>query len=123
MVFDLLFDGKFENWTWIRQLKHIPKIEEALDQLARAHAEPDLERAQDLLEGAITIAKAQSAVERALGANDRIQNFVKWLEQVPPESLRDDVRQENLVALLRALRLVEGIVNQGLEDKSAGAAQ
>jgi hypothetical protein len=123
MVFDLLFDGKFENWTWIRQLKHIPKIEEALDQLARAHSEPDLERAQDLLEGAITIAKAQSAVERALGANDRIQNFVKWVEQVPPKTLRDDVRRENLIALLRALRLVEGIVNQGLEAKNAEAAQ
>ncbi|MGH9904909.1 MAG: hypothetical protein ACRD8U_04900, partial [Pyrinomonadaceae bacterium] len=83
LVFDLLFDGKFKNWRQIRELKLIYDNEEAREALGRARAENDPETAEDHLENAIDIARSIQASMREVGANTRIESFVKWLEELP----------------------------------------
>ncbi len=107
LVFDLLFDGKFRNWRQIRELKFIYDNEEAREALERARKEPDAEMAEDHLENAMSLARNQRAEMRELGANSRIEVFVKWLEELPIKSFRDAIRPENLRRLLKALKLVE----------------
>lgn len=107
LVFDLLFDGKFKNWRQIRELKLIYENEEAREALSRAREEKNLELAEDHLENAIAIARTKSASMREVGANTRIESFVKWLEELPLRTVRDNVKPENLKKLLNALKLVE----------------
>lgn len=122
IVFDLLFDGKIENWKQVRDLKHVYASEEARELMAKAHHEPDVETAQGHVESAITIANTKRAEMRSLGANLRIETFTKWIEDVPPRTFRDEVKTENLQGLLRALRLIEPIVQQSLENREGPSA-
>jgi hypothetical protein len=122
IVFDLLFEGKFENWNQIRALKYIHGSAEAKDILAKAHEEKDVETAQEHLGNAITIANTKRAEQRSLGANSRIETFSKWIEEIPPRTLRDEVKPDNLQRLLRALQLVEPIVAQSLKVHRDGAS-
>jgi len=114
-VFDLLFDGKITNWRQVREFKHVVEVPEAREVFAKAHKEPNVEEAQEFVDHAITLANSKRATTRALGANTRIEVFTKWLEEVPPRTLHDDVKSENLQRLLVALKLVESAVNLGLE--------
>jgi hypothetical protein len=107
LVFDLLFDGKFKNWRQIRELKLIYESDEARDSLNKARTESDPDLAEELLENAISIARTRKAEMREVGANTRIEAFVKWLEELPVRAFRDAIRPENLRKLLRALKLVE----------------
>jgi hypothetical protein len=120
IVFDLLFDGKVESWKQVRDLKHIAPNAEARELLAKAHREEDVDTAQGYLEDAITIANTKRAEARSLGANLRIEIFTKWLEEVPPRTLRDEVKPENLQNLLNALMLVKAIIEKGLDLKGVG---
>jgi hypothetical protein len=117
IVFDLLFEGKFENWQQVRALKHIYDNDEARDILARAHREPDIETAQTQIDDAVTVANTKRATHRSLGANTRIETFVTWLEEVPPRTLRDEVKPKNLERLLQALELVAPLVNKVLQGQ------
>jgi hypothetical protein len=123
IAFDLLFDGKFENWRQIRALKHVFASDEARDILGRAHREPDAETAQDHVDNAITIANIKRAEQRSLGANLRIETFAKWLEEVPPRTFRDEVKRENLMRLLGALELVGPLIRQILQDGAEEAVE
>ncbi|MGH9892382.1 MAG: hypothetical protein ACREA0_10435, partial [bacterium] len=123
VVFDLLLDGKFENWRQIRALKQVFESDEARDVLARAHREEDVETAQEHVENAITIANMKSAQQRSLGADLRIETFTKWLEEIPPRTLRDAVKPRNLDRLLRALQLVEPMVREILDGHDEGAPE
>jgi hypothetical protein len=116
-VFDLLFDGKIDNYTQIRALKYIYQSDEARDALAKAHLEPDVDRAQEHVDAAITIANTRRAEARSMGANLRIETFTKWIEEVPPRTLRDEVKPGNLKRLLAAFKLVQSIVEQSLAAK------
>ena len=107
LVFDLLFQGKFKNWRQIRELKYIYENEEARDELRRAREEVDEDAAEERMENAISIARTKRAEARTLGANTRIEAFVKWLEDLPLRAFKTEIRQENLRRLLDALRLVE----------------
>ncbi|MFP2925148.1 hypothetical protein ACLESO_08020 [Pyxidicoccus sp. 3LG] len=120
-VFDLLFDGKIENWRQIRDLKHIYASDEARDVLSKAHREPDQDRAIQLVEDSITVGNTRRPEARTLGVNTRIETFARWLEEVPPRAFRDEVRPENLKLLLRALKLVEPIVQGTLASKETGS--
>lgn len=125
-VFDLLFDGKIGKWARVRDLKYVYESDEARELIAKAHREQDVDTATDYVEAAITIAKAKSAEMRSLGANLKIETFTKWIEDVPPRTLRDEVKTENLQGLLKALTLIEPIVRQSLEtreDPSSSAAK
>ena len=107
LVFDLLFDGKFRNWRQIRELKLIFDSAEAQEALRKAKAEADPDLAEEHLENAMTIARSARAEMREVGANTRIEGFIKWLEELPVRAFRDSIKPENLRGLLRALKLVE----------------
>ena len=115
-VFDLLYDGKFQNWRQVRELKLIHDNPEARDALAKARAEPDLELAEDHLENAMTIARSRRAELREVGANTRIESFVEWLEELPVRAFRDRITKENLLRLRKALRLVDGHAKAILDE-------
>ncbi|MCX7428969.1 MAG: hypothetical protein NTW96_25505 [Planctomycetia bacterium] len=119
LVFDLLFQGKFKNWRQIRDLKFTYENEEAVDQLREARETPDTEKAEECIDNAISIARTKRADNRSLGANSRIEVFVKWLEELPVKAFRDQIKAENLRRLLKALKLVERqakTVLQGEDD-------
>jgi hypothetical protein len=107
LAYELLYTDKFKNWTQIRDLKYIFDNEEARTALLKARDEDDLVTAQDHVESAIIIAKGEKAERRTLGANTRIEGFVKWLEALPVKAFRDDIKKESLRRLLDALKLVE----------------
>ncbi len=106
LAFDLLYDGKFRNWNQIRKLKLVFDNEEARERLRMARDENDIDEAQDLVDEAISIADTKSADKRSLGANTRIEMFVKWLEELPVKAFRDEIKPANLQKLLDALMLV-----------------
>jgi len=114
LAFDLLFQGKFNNWRDIRNLKHIYSNEEARALLLRAREEPNVEEAQDMVEDAGRIATLKRAETRTYGANTRIEVFTKWLEELPIKAFRDDIRPDTLLCLLKALKLVERQVEKVL---------
>lgn len=116
-AFDVLFRGLFKNWTEIRDLKYVYDNEEARERLVKARSEPDQEEARDHLEVALDTARTRRADVRAVGANSRIKNFVTWLEEIPPRELRDNVQTDNLQRLLKALELVEPMVDSVLRDR------
>lgn len=107
LVFDLLFQGKFKNWRQIRDLKFTYENEEALEQMRKARETSDPDEAEECIDNAISIARTKRADSRSLGANTRIEVFVKWLEELPVGAFRDLIRPENLRRLLEALKLVE----------------
>lgn len=107
IVFDLLYDGKFKNWRQIRDLKVIFDNQDARTALSRAREEKDVEEAQEHLDNALAIARRKRAEDRELGANERIESFVKWLEELPLRSFRDTVKPENLHRLRDALVLAD----------------
>jgi hypothetical protein len=116
-VFDLLLDDKFTNVLQVRALKQTLNNPESRELLARARNESDLDIAQDYIQDAITAANLQVAQRRAVGADSRIESFVKWLEEVPPRAFRDQIKSENLEGLLQALKLVEPMVTEILREK------
>lgn len=116
-VFDLIYDGKLRNAQQIRPLKQTFYNQEARELLARARNESDLDLADDYIEDAITIARSQRAEMRELGANSRIESFVKWLEEVPPRAFRDQIKTENLQGLVSALKLVEPMAAEILRER------
>lgn len=122
IVFDLLFDGKLDAFTQIRQLKTIANIPEARDLIAKAHVERDVESAQEHVDNAITIAKTRDAETRSLGANSRIETFSKWLEEVPPRTFRDEVRPDNLRKLVRAMEITVPVVRAALQEHEGASS-
>jgi hypothetical protein len=123
LAYDLLYDGKFRNWRQIRELKLVFDNEEAREALQRAAEETDDERADEHLDNALTIARSRRAELREVGANTRIDSFVKWLEELPVRAFRDQIRPENLIALHRALKLVdrqiEAVAAERTEERGA----
>ena len=121
LVFDLLFEDKFKNWKQIRDLRFIHENDEALAQLQKARDSHDAFEAEECIDNAVNIAQTKKAEYRSVGANTRIEIFVKWLEELPVKSFRDDIRRENLARLQGALLLVDKQVKAVLEE-TGGAA-
>lgn len=109
LVFDLLFQGKFKNWTLIRRLKF--QDQDVREGLTSAREEADLEEARDLIEQVLTDASNRRRETRVSGANTRIETFVKWLEDLPMTAFKKEIRSENLQRLLDALQLVEKVIS------------
>jgi hypothetical protein len=116
-VFDLIYDGKLRNPQQLRALKFTFYNPEARELLARARNESDVDLANDHIDNAVTIARSQRAETREMGANTRIESFVKWLEEVPPRTFRDQIKPDNLQNLVRALKLVEPMVTEILRER------
>ncbi len=123
LVYDLLYDGKFTNFTQIRPLKYVAGSEDARDALKKARDESDVEDAQEHVTNALALAKLARAEERELGANTRIEGFVKWLEQLPVRAFRDQIKPQNLARLVSALQLVRRqaeVANSAETEEAAG---
>lgn len=117
LTFDLLFDGKFKNWTLVRHLKHVNDTH-LMDSLVKARNEPDIERAQELVEDTLTLARNRSVEARTVGINSRIEAFVELLEQMTVRTVRDEVKPELLMKLRDSLHLVDGLIVSVLEERS-----
>lgn len=119
LVYDLLYDDKFKNWTQIRELKNVAKNEEALAYFREAAEQPangpGLKEAQRLIEVGIAAAKTSREIERSVSANKRVEVFTAWLENAPVRIFQpgppDALTHENLDRLFRALKLVEGYID------------
>jgi hypothetical protein len=105
LVFDLLFQDKFKNWTLLRKLKHYDQ--DVRDSLTRARDISDREEAEDLIDECLTSAANRKREARVTGANQRIEVFVKWLEDLPLNAFKREIRPESLARLLEALKIVE----------------
>lgn len=112
LAFDLLFANKFKTFTQIRDLKHVSANNDALELLRTARDTKDTETAQEQVSDALSLVKSSRAEKRRLGANAKIETFVEWIEDVPLSAPRDQIKPENLEALLRAFKLVR---NQAIE--------
>jgi hypothetical protein len=117
LVFELLYQDKFKNWTLIRNLRYFN--DDVYDSLLKARDIADRETAEDLIEDKLNEAKSQLRESRIGNPNQRIEVFAKWLEAVPIGAFRDSIKPENLLKLLKALRLVERQVKDlGLEESN-----
>lgn len=112
LVFDLLFEGKFRNWAKIRDLRYVANNDEAMAFLVEARTTKDQKKALDLVDDGLSSARTAKASARSVSGNKRIEVFVKWLEDAPVKIFApgspDSITPQNLGALYRALKLVEG---------------
>ena len=123
LVFDLLYDGKFQSWQRIRDLKYVYENDDAVDLLRKARDESDVEAAQEEVDNAISLARAARAERRQTGANTRIRVFTEWFLGLPVKAFDPSepgsVTQDNLTRLKNVLKHVETY----LETNDAGEAQ
>ena len=112
LVYDLLYDDKFQNWTKIRDLKFVYANEDAIAHLRKAREESDVEAAQDMVNDACGLARSARAEQRQIGSNTRIKVFTDWFSALPVKAFDEReagaVTKENLGGLHRVLKLVEG---------------
>lgn len=128
LVFDLLYDRKFSNWSQIRNLKFAYQNDEVLDLLRDANKTQDTDDAQALVEDALSAARHARHLERQVNGNKRVETFVKWLREAPVQFFSPGAPQaitgRNLQRLYEALKLVEVHVPKDLrQDAESGAAQ
>ena len=128
LVFDLLYDRKFRNWRAIRDLKYVYQNDEATEFLREANKAKDHEHAQELVDDGLSAGRTARAAERRVGANKRIEMFVKWLTEVPVNLFSPGspgaITERNLRALYDALKLVEvHVPEQARRAVDSGAAQ
>ena len=90
LVFDLLYDGKFQSWQKIRDLKYVYENDDAVDLLRKARDESDLEAAQDEVNNAIDLARLSRAERRQTGANTRIKVFTEWFPRIASQGVRPE---------------------------------
>ena len=111
VVFDLLFDGKFQSWRQIRDLKYVYENEDAVEILKKARREPDVEAARDEVDNAISLARMGRAEQRQTGANTKIRVFTEWFLGLPVKAFdrntSGSVTEENLRRLWKALKHVD----------------
>lgn len=111
LVFDLLYDGKFRNWSQIRDLKYVYENDDAVEVLAKAQQQADIDSAKEDVDDAISIARTMRAETRQTAANTKIRQFTEWLLDLPVKSFDSNepgcVTQENLRRLWKTLRHVE----------------
>ena len=125
LVYDLLYDGKFQNWNKVRDLKYIYENEDAVAYLQRAREETDTAAAQELVHDACGFARSARAEQRQVGANTRVKVFVKWFKDLPVKMFNVDepnsITPENLKSLHEVLQLVAQYLN-GADDGSRARA-
>lgn len=111
LVFDLLYQNKFQDWKRIRDLKHVAVNEEAVAVLRQARDQPEVVVARELVDDAIGLSRVNRAEQRQAGANTRIRIFADWFQDLPVKSFKPDepgaVTPDNLKSLHNVLKIVE----------------
>ena len=111
LVFDLLYDKKFRNFSAIRDLRHVYQNDEATDLLREAQRTTDVGIARGLVDDGLAAGRTARAIERQVGGNQRVEAFVKWLRKAPLEFFSPgapgSIKEKNLRALYEALKIVE----------------
>ena len=124
LVFDLLYDGKFQSWQRIRSLKYVYENEDAVDLLRKARDESDVEAAQEEVDNAISLARMGRAERRQTGANTRIRVFTEWFLGLPVKAFDPSepgsVTQDNLRRLRNALKHVETYLETDAAEEAQG---
>jgi hypothetical protein len=121
VVYDLLYDGKFENFAQMRNLKYIYDDGYAREILEKARDTTDIVSARRKLDDAWAIASAGKATEREILANKRIDEFADWLEKLPPKTFRDALTISALNRLLNVLKLIERLVTTVIDNRGEEA--
>ncbi|MDE0626332.1 MAG: hypothetical protein OXH99_08040 [Bryobacterales bacterium] len=127
LVFDLLYDGKFQSWQKIRDLKYVYENDDAIDLLRKARDESDREAGQEEVNSAIDLARVSRAERRQTGANTRIKVFAEWFLGLPVKAFNPSepgsVKRENLERLRNVLAHVEVYLQtDSAEDAQSDAA-
>ena len=121
LVYDLLYDGKFQNWNKIRDLKHVYQNEDAYEYLRRAQKETDPDFGQELVNDGCDLARTLRPEKRQQGANTRVKVFVDWFRNLPVRAFQDGepdaISQDNLKGLNEILQLVNQHLNQAADGK------
>ena len=121
LVYDLLYDSKFQSWQKIRDLKYIYGNDDAVGILRKARNEPDVEAAQEEVDNAIGLARMGRAEHRQTGANTKIRVFTEWFLGLPVKAFDPNesgsVTQENLMRLKGVLKHVEPYLVTASADK------
>ena len=124
LVFDLLYDSKFQSWQKIRDLKYVYENEDAVSILRKARDEPDVEAAQEEVDNAISLARMGRAEQRQTGANTKIRVFTEWFLGLPVKIFDPNesgsVTRENLRRLKSALKHVETYLETDGAEKIQG---
>ena len=123
LVFDLLYDGKFQSWQRIRDLKYVYENEDAVDLLRKARDASDVEAGQDEVNNAIDLARLSRKERRQTGVNTRIKAFTEWFLALPVKAFDPrepgSVKRENLQRLRDVLKHVEPYLEtDGVEEGS-----
>jgi len=118
LVFDLLYDGKFRNWTQIRDLRRVYQDDEARDLLAKAATTEHRETARQQVRESVEAARRHDIALKQIGVQDRVENFTKWLEtEATQKTWREHVSIDLLRRFLTAVRAAEGTVATVLADR------
>ena len=124
LVFDLLYDSKFQNWQKIRDLKYVYQNKDAVSILRKARDEPDVEAAQEEVDNAISLARMGRAEQRQTGANTKIRVFTEWFLKLPVKAFDPNksgsVTRENLRRLRSVLKHVEAYLGTDSSEEVKG---
>ena len=125
LVFDLLYQGKFQNWSLVRDLKYAADNNDVMDELERARAlvDDDKKKAQRMVKNALVEARQSSPEAVETSADLRISQFVAWLAKMSPASYDRSVSLESLKNLQRALRLVDSMVDRMIDERERSASE
>ena len=123
LVFDLLYDKKFRNFSAIRDLRHVYQNDEATELLREANRTADVRVAREQVDNGLAAGRTARAVERQVGGNKRVEAFVKWLREAPLQFFSPGtpgaITERNLSALYDALKIVEVHVPEAMRSDPA----
>ena len=120
-VHDILYGGGFKRYAQIRDLKHVAVNDDVREQIIQVAKEEDPDLMEEKVEDCISAARMIKKEERVLGANVRVEQFVKWLLQLPVDAFYEKISSESLEKLLQALERVKVVISDALASKTDGA--
>ena len=108
VIFDLLYDGKIQEFKNIRKLKYVCQHDESQTLLMKAHSESDPVKAQRLVTIACDTAENELSQQTEDEINSKVKMFVDWFRKLPNSALnpmnKHSISSENLSNLKNVLR-------------------
>jgi hypothetical protein len=115
IVFDLMFDGKFKNWSQIRELRRVYETPAALDALKQAHAETSMALGRERVTEAIELARQRSLAIRQAGMADELRRVAKWLNEDVTVALLKKLDPNLLREFRDAARALDGMISSVID--------